>query len=292
MIKTFQQSYGRRLISHIKEGRYLIQLWAQKSTRKEDTSLYLISITIGLLGLLIGSFLNVVIYRVPRGESIVSPGSHCPSCGHALKAWELIPILSFLILRGRCRICQGRISWRYPAIELLTGILFFVTALLSFNVDLHPARLFLNLSFIAVLVALSFIDLDTFRLPDVLTLPLLGFGLLGAFLVPGNPGGWESVLSAAGAGGLFWTIAKLYPQGMGLGDVKLVAAMGAFLGFPSIFLAVFVGSFVGAMLGIFLLFAGRKRFGQQIPFGPYLALGAILTLLWGTQLIDWYWAWI
>lgn len=248
------------------------------------------SITIGLLGLLIGSFLNVVIYRVPRGESIVSPGSHCPACGHSLRAWELIPVVSFLIQKGQCRNCQSHISWRYPVVELLTGILFFITATLSLSMETHPARLLLNLVFVAVLIALSFIDLDTFRLPDVLTLPLLGIGLLGAFLIPGNPSGWESVLSALGAGGLFWIIARVYPQGMGLGDVKLVAALGAFLGFPSIFLAVFMGSFVGASIGIFLLFAGRKRFRQQIPFGPYLALGAIFALLWGTRIFDWYWA--
>lgn len=243
---------------------------------------------LGLLGLLIGSFLNVVIYRVPRGESIVSPGSHCPACGHALRAWELIPIVSFLVQKAQCRNCQARISWRYPAVELLTGVLFFLTTILTYNFEMHPARLFLNLLFVAVLVALSFIDLDTFRLPDVLTLPLLGIGLIGAFLVPGDPSGWESMLSAFGAGGLFWIIARIYPQGMGLGDVKLVAAMGAFLGFPAIFLSVFAGSFVGAVVGICLLFAGRKRFGQQIPFGPYLALGAILTLLWGAQISHWY----
>jgi len=243
----------------------------------------------GLFGLLIGSFLNVVIFRVPRGESIVTPGSHCPTCEHVLRAWELIPVISFLIQKGQCRNCQSHISWRYPAVELLTGILFFLTATISLGTETHPARLLLNLVFVAVLIALAFIDLDTFRLPDVLTLPLLGLGVLGAFLIPGNPTGWESVFSTLGAGGLFWIIARVYPQGMGLGDVKLVAAMGAFLGFPSIFLAVFIGSFVGAFVGIFLLFAGRKRFGQQIPFGPYLALGAILTLLWGTQIFGWYW---
>ncbi|WP_199242543.1 prepilin peptidase [Desulfosporosinus fructosivorans] len=252
--------------------------------------MYLFSITIGILGLLIGSFLNVVIYRVPRGESIVSPGSHCPTCGHALRAWELIPVVSFLIQRGQCRGCQTRISWRYPAVELLTGTLFFLTAFLSFGTETHSARLLLNLVFVAVLLALSFIDLDTFRLPDVLTLPLLGLGLLGAFLIPGNPSGWGSAFSALGAGGGFWIIARVYPQGMGLGDAKLVAAMGAFLGFPSIFLAVLIGSFVGAFIGICLLFAGRKRFGQQIPFGPYLALGAIFALLWGSQISKWYWA--
>jgi len=252
--------------------------------------MYVMSISIGLLGLLIGSFLNVVIYRVPRGESIVSPGSHCPICGHALRAWELIPVVSFLIQKRQCRNCQAPISWRYPVVELLTGILFFLTATFTLSAEIHPARLLLNLVFVAVLMALSFIDLDTFRLPDVLTLPLLGIGLLGAFLIPGNPSGWESVFSAVGAGGLFWIIARVYPQGMGLGDVKLVAAMGAFLGFPGIFLAVFWGSFVGAFIGIILLLAGRKRFGQQIPFGPYLALGAIIALFWGTRILDWYWA--
>ncbi|MCO1600069.1 prepilin peptidase [Desulfosporosinus nitroreducens] len=251
-----------------------------------------LSILSMLLGLIIGSFLNVVIYRVPRGESIVSPGSHCPACGHALRPWELIPVLSFIIQKGQCRECQARISWRYPAIELLTGILFFLTAYVSIDSGVHPARLVLNLAFVAALIALSFIDLDTFRLPDVLTLPLLGIGVLGAFLIPGSPGGWESVLSALGAGGVFLLIALAYPQGMGLGDVKLVAALGAFLGFPAIFLSVFSGSFIGALAGIFLLITGQKRFRQQIPFGPYLALGAIFTLLWGTQIFDWYWTWI
>ncbi len=248
------------------------------------------SIAIGVLGLIIGSFLNVVIYRVSRDESIVAPRSHCPSCGNALRAWELIPVVSFLIQKRQCHNCQARISWRYPAVELLTGVLFFLTASLSFNYEMHPARLLLNLAFVAVLIALAFIDLDTFRLPDVLTLPLLGIGLLAAFLIPGNPRGWESAFSALGAGGLFWIIARVYPQGMGLGDVKMVAAMGAFLGFPSIFLAVFLGSFVGAFIGIILLFAGGKRFGQQIPFGPYLAVGAIFALLWGKRIFDLYWA--
>ena len=247
------------------------------------------SIIVGLLGLLIGSFLNVVIFRVPRGESIVTPGSHCPACGHTLRAWELLPVISFIIQKGQCRNCQARISWRYPLVELLTGILFFLTTMMNLSSQIGLVRLLLNLVFVALLIALSFIDLDTFRLPDVLTLPLLGIGLLGAFLLPGSPTGWESVLSVLGAGGLFWGIARVYPQGMGLGDVKLIAALGAFLGFPSIFLAVFVGSFVGAVVGLFLLFTGQKRFRQQIPFGPYLALGAMLTLLWGSRIFDWYW---
>lgn len=252
----------------------------------------LMSLGLGVLGLLIGSFLNVVIYRVPRGESIVTPGSHCPVCGHHLRAWELIPVVSFLIQKGKCRTCQAGISWRYPLVELLTGILFYLTGLLSFRIGAQPERLLLNLVFVSVLIALAFIDLDTFRLPDVLTLPLLAIGLLGAFLISGSPRGWESLLSALGAGGLFWLIALIFPQGMGLGDAKLIAAIGAFLGFPAIFLAVFIGSLAGAVLGILFLAVGRKNFRQQIPFGPYLAVGAIATLFWGTQIFAWYWTWI
>jgi len=209
-----------------------------------------------------------------------------------LRAWELVPVISFLVQKAQCRNCQSRISWRYPVVEILTGILFLLTAILSLSTEINLARLLLNLVFVAVLIALAFIDLDTFYLPDVLTLPLLGIGLLGAFLIPGNPSGQESVLSALGAAGVFWIIAWIYPHGMGLGDVKLVGTMGAFLGFPSIFLAIFIGSFVGAIAGIILLFTGRKRFRQPIPFGPYLALGAIVAFLWGTRILDWYWVWV
>ncbi|WP_088187336.1 A24 family peptidase [Desulfosporosinus sp. FKA] len=251
-----------------------------------------INLMIGILGVIIGSFLNVVIYRVPKEESIVSPGSHCPKCGQALRAWELIPIISYLIQRGRCRSCRAKVSWRYPMVELLTGCFFYLAGTLGFLMGLHPARVLFNLVFISFLIALSFIDLDTYRLPDVLTIPLWGLGLLGAFLIPGSPSGWESILSSLGAGGFFGLIAKFYPQGMGLGDVKLVAGLGAFLGFPGIFLAVFAGSLLGAIIGLAFLGTGRKGFCQQIPFGPYLSLGAVLALLWKTRIFDWYWAWV
>ncbi|WP_041276569.1 prepilin peptidase [Desulfosporosinus acidiphilus] len=245
----------------------------------------------GLGGIIIGSFLNVVIYRVPKGESIISPGSHCPKCGHALRAWELIPIVSFIIQGGRCLNCRTKVSWRYPGVELLTGLLFSLTGTLGFLMGFHPARIGLNLVFTASLIALTFIDFDTYRLPDVLTLPLWGLGLIGGFIIPGYPSGWESILSSLGAGGFFWLITRIHPQGMGLGDVKLVAALGAFLGFPGIFLAVFLGSLVGAIVGLVILWLGHRGFRQQIPFGPYLSLGAVLTLWWGTRIFDWYWAW-
>lgn len=250
-----------------------------------------LNLIVGLLGLLVGSFLNVVIFRIPRGESIVVPGSHCPACGQALRFWELIPLISFLIQRGKCSSCQSSISWRYPLVEVLTGLLFVLTVTSSSGFAANHFRLLSNLIFVAVLVALAFIDLDTYRLPDGLTLPLLGLGLLAAFLGPGSPNGWESLLSALGAGGLFWLIAHIYPQGMGLGDVKLVAALGAFLGFPAIFLTIFIASFVGVLAGVFLLLIGGKSLGRQIPFGPSLALGALTILFWGSRILDWYWAW-
>lgn len=244
------------------------------------------SIVFGIVGLVIGSFLNVVIYRLPRGESIVKPGSHCPSCGHELRAWELIPVFSFLGQRGRCRQCKSKISWRYPAVELLTGVLFFYAVWQQNGV--LDARLILNLVFLATLVALAFIDYDTMRLPDVLTLPLLGIGLAGAFLLPGQPSGWVGLASAAGAAALFWLIATFYPRGMGLGDVKLVAALGAFLGFPGIFLAIFLASLLGSLVGIGLLISHKNKLKQHIPFGPFLAAGAIAALFWGQQIYTSY----
>ena len=246
------------------------------------------SIVCGIFGLLIGSFLNVVIYRLPRGESVAVPPSHCPACGHYLKPWELVPVFSYLMLKGRCGSCRSPISWRYPAVEFLTAALFFAATWQ--NEGLLNWRLGINLVFISILIALTFIDIDTLTLSDVLVLPLLGIGLVAAFLVPGGPSGWESLASALGAGALFWLIALIYPQGMGLGDVKLVAALGALLGFPLIVLAVFLASFSGSLIGGVLFLLRRLEFRQQIPFGPFLALGAVVCLLWGQSIIALYWS--
>lgn len=239
----------------------------------------------GLLGLMIGSFLNVVIYRLPRGESVAFPGSHCPDCGHFLRPWELLPVLSFIGLRGRCRKCGAKISWRYPLVESLTGLLFFYCA---WRVSTLSAGLFFDLAFVGLLMALSFIDLDTLSLPDTLVFPLFLLGLSRAFLLPGAPDAALSLLGALSAGGAFWLIARVYPEGMGLGDVKLVAALGAYLGFPKVFLAVFLASAAGSLWGGLMLIVKKRGFKQQIPFGPYLALGTVLTLYWGTWLIHTY----
>lgn len=242
----------------------------------------IISLFWGIFGLIIGSFLNVVIYRVPRGESIVKPRSHCPQCDHFLKAWELVPIFSFLVLRGRCHTCGSKISWRYPGVELLTGLLFFLWAWTNPTETLLV--LWVHFTILAVLLALALIDKDTFRLPDVLTLPLLFLGIGSSLFLPMGLSGAESLASAIGAGGVFWLIAKIYPQGMGLGDVKLIAGMGAFLGFPKILLALFIASLLGSILGLLGMVFRRRKFRTQIPFGPFLALGAYAALFGG----DWF----
>jgi leader peptidase (prepilin peptidase)/N-methyltransferase len=168
-----------------------------------------LSLFFGVIGLIIGSFLNVVIYRVPRRESIVFPGSHCPSCGHMLRAWELVPVLSYLGLGGRCAKCRTKISLRYPLLELLHAFLYFYAAWQESTGSFW--QLGVNLVFLSLLLVLAGIDWDTFRLPDIFTLPLLGIGLISAFLLPGEPTGWESLGAALGVGGFFWLIALVTP---------------------------------------------------------------------------------
>jgi len=245
-----------------------------------------LSLFFGLLGLIIGSFLNVVIYRVPRGESIVYPGSHCPACGHNLRPWELIPVLSFLILRGRCSQCRERISWRYPLLEFLNGLLYYYAAWK--NTGGSFLELGIDFYFISILLVLGAIDWDTFRLPDIFTLPLLGIGLLVAFFLPQAPSGWESLGAALGAGGFFWLITVVYPKGMGLGDVKFVAALGAFLGVAGILMTIFIASLTGSIIGLISLALKKRGFREQIPFGPYLAFGALIAFFWGQEIMNFY----
>ncbi|WP_425807652.1 prepilin peptidase [Desulfitobacterium sp. Sab5] len=246
----------------------------------------ILSLFWGVYGIIIGSFLNVVVYRVPRGESIVRPRSHCTLCNHTLKAWEVIPIFSFFILRGRCHQCGAKISWRYPGVEFLTGLLFYLWS--WYHPEESLAVLWTHFIIIAILLALALIDYDTFRLPDVLTFPLLLLGIGTAFVLPMGITGWESLASAVGAGSLFALIAKLYPQGMGLGDVKLIAGIGSFLGFPNILLALFIASLVGSIVGILWIMIHQKEFKAQIPFGPFLVLGAYVALFMGDELIRVY----
>lgn len=242
-------------------------------------------VLLGVIGLAIGSFLNVVIYRIPNGESIVTPGSHCPECGHYLRPWELIPVISFLVLLGRCGKCGMKISWRYPAVELLTGILFVLTY--YFQPERSLTGLILDLILVSLLIALAFIDIDTFRLPDSLVIIVAVVGLANTLLTK-EPVLWQSLIGAAAAGGLFFLIACFYSDGMGWGDVKLVAALGLCLGVPDIFLAVFIASLLGVIIGGLSAVAYKKDLRQPIPFGPFLAGGSLAMILFKVQIAGFF----
>jgi len=264
------------------------------------------AIVAGLFGLMIGSFLNVVIHRLPiimerdwaaqcaelRGEappvfealSLARPRSRCPKCGHSITALENIPVISWLLLRGRCKGCAAPISIRYPLIEALTGLLF---AFVAWHFGFTAAGLG-ALVFVGALVALTAIDFDTQLLPDDITLPLLWLGLaLNAFSVYTD---LKSAVIGAMAGylslwGVYWSF-KLFTgkEGMGYGDFKLLAALGAWLGWQMLPLAILLSSFVGAVVGIALMVFARQGRNVPIPFGPYLAAAGAISLVWGKPL--------
>lgn len=241
-----------------------------------------------ILGTVIGSFLNVCICRIPAGQSIVSPPSSCPQCGQRIRWYQNIPILSYLFLGGRCASCRTHISLRYPAVEALTGLLFLLT-LYSFGFSTATLVYWLLL---AALVVITFIDLDHQIIPDVISLPgiVLGFG--GSFLIPWLP--WrDSLYGILLGGGLLLTIAWLYEklakrEGMGGGDIKLLAMLGAFLGWKAILPIVFLASLVGTLIGVPLMLLQRGDSKLAIPFGPFLALAATVYLFWGEGLVRWY----
>jgi len=236
-----------------------------------------------LVGLVIGSFLNVVIARLPAGVSIVHPGSACPRCGAAIRWYDNVPVLSWLLLRARCRSCGGAISWRYPAVELLTAVLFTLAAhRFGPTFDLGPALLLL-----AALVAITGIDLDHQIIPDVITIPGIVAG--AALSIAIHPARWlDTLLGVALGGGVFFVIILVSRGGMGGGDMKLGAMMGAFLGWKLALLAILLGVFAGGAVAVVLLSRGSHGRKDPVPFGPFLALGAVISLLWGDGLLGWY----
>jgi leader peptidase (prepilin peptidase)/N-methyltransferase len=245
----------------------------------------------GVFGLLIGSFLNVVIWRAPRGESIVRPPSHCPGCNEPIRPRDNVPVLSWLLLRGRCRHCGTRISVRYPLVELLTAALFVVMAV---RIGWHPALpAFLYLA--AIGVALAMIDLDVRRLPDVITLPsyAVGLALLGiAAAVDGQA--WPLERAAIGMAALYafyYLLAVVAVGGMGFGDVKLAGVLGlylAWIGWGALVAGAFLAFLIGALVSIGLvLFAGAGR-KTRVPFGPFMLAGALLGILCGQQIAHAY----
>jgi leader peptidase (prepilin peptidase)/N-methyltransferase len=235
-------------------------------------------------GLAMGSFVTVVAYRVPRGESIVAPRSRCPGCGARIAAYDNIPVFSWLLLRGRARCCGAAISTRYPLTELCLGALYAATVLVLWD---DPGEIALGLVFVTTLVAITLTDLERRLIPNKILIVAAVFGVaIAAVTDPASLP--ERAAAAATAGGLLFGAALASPRGMGLGDVKLAAVMGLFLGRnvgPAILVALLAGSLVGLAMIARHGATARKR---AIPFGPFLALGGVVGLLAGDQLVDWY----
>jgi leader peptidase (prepilin peptidase)/N-methyltransferase len=237
----------------------------------------------GVLGLLVGSFLNVVICRLPAGASIAFPASHCPHCKTPIHWYDNIPLLGYLMLGGRCRACKEGISIEYPLVELANGLLF---ALIAWRTGWHgalPVYLVLGAS----LLALTMIDLHHKILPDRITLPGIVVGLIAsATLLPS--GFLSALIGVLAGGGLFYLIAVLSKGGMGGGDIKLIAMIGAFLGWQAVLLTTLLASVGGALVGGMMMLIQGKGRKYAVPFGPFLSLAAIVSLLWGGDMINWY----
>ncbi|HTN42574.1 MAG TPA: prepilin peptidase [Nitrospiria bacterium] len=236
-----------------------------------------------VLGLIIGSFLNVCIHRLPRNESLITPSSRCPSCQHPVRWWDNIPVVSFLILGGRCRDCGRSISWRYPVIEFVNGIAY---VLLVWRFGIGGPAFVYGVLFSALLV-ITFIDLDHQIIPDRITLPGMVVGLVAsAVILP--IGIWDAVIGLLLGGALFYGVAVASGGGMGGGDIKLIAMIGAFLGWKEALLTIFIGALAGSAIGLFLMaFKGKSR-KYPVPFGPFLSLGAVISLFAGQAIWNWY----
>jgi leader peptidase (prepilin peptidase)/N-methyltransferase len=237
---------------------------------------------------LVGSFLNVCIHRLPREESIVMPGSHCPHCKRPISFYDNVPLISYLLLGGKCRHCRRTISPQYPLVE---GI----TAMSSFLLFLRfgPTWSYLfYFAFVAALIVITVIDLYHQIIPDVISLPGIGVGLLGALIVP-QITFFKSLLGVLIGGGSLFLVATLYQlffkrDGMGGGDVKLLAMIGAFLGWDAVILTILLSSLIGSVSGIGIMLLKRKDFKYAIPFGPFLSLGAVIALFYKKEIIFWY----
>jgi leader peptidase (prepilin peptidase) / N-methyltransferase len=240
------------------------------------------------IGMCIGSFLNVCIYRIPAGKSIVRPASACPNCGAVIRWYDNIPLLSYLILRGRCRGCDTRISIRYPIIEVLCG-LFAMTCGLQYGYGL-PALVYFIL--IAALLVITFIDIDHRIIPDIISLPGIPLGFICSFLLPQLK--WsDSLIGILAGGGSLLAVAWGYQlitgkDGMGGGDVKLLAMIGAFLGWKGVLFTIMASSLIGTVIGVVLMMRSGKDMKMAVPFGPFLATGAIIYIFWGPRLVEWY----
>jgi leader peptidase (prepilin peptidase)/N-methyltransferase len=269
----------------------------------------MITVAIFAVGLVIGSFLNVCIVRLPRGGSIVTPPSHCPRCQSSVKFYDNIPIISFLLLRGKCRNCGEPISWQYPLVELMNA-LFYVWIVHEFWLG---GEAFLMMVLCSSLIVITFIDLDHLIIPDIITLPgmLVGLSLAPFFMSPlGDqlPFHLDQLLPHAGpyltgflnsliglilGGGpllaIGWIWEKLrHVEAMGGGDVKLMGMVGSFLGWKGALLTIMLGALTGSVIGVLLIALNRHKIGKHIPFGPFLAAGAVASAFYGPDIVSWY----
>ena len=255
------------------------------------TSTTVLCVVLFVLGLLIGSFLNVVIWRVPRGESINHPSSHCPGCGHPIRAYDNIPVVSWLLLRGKCRDCGEPISVRYPLVELATGLAFAATgALLGLTLLLVPM-----LWFVAAAISIFMIDIDVRKIPNAIVIPswvVVGVGLAITGLVEPDTGNvLRAALGALAMGGAYLLLALLYPAGMGMGDVKLAVLLGMVLGWfgwSQVLVGFFAGFLFGAVWGLGVILVRRGGRKTAVPFAPFMIVGTVFALLFGSAVAGWY----
>ena len=248
----------------------------------------MLSIASIIFGAVIGSFLNVCILRLPKEESIVWPGSHCPHCNNPIKFYDNIPLVSYILLKGKCRHCHSPISFQYPLVE---GITAFASLILFMKFGPSLSYLFYFL-FVAALIVITVIDLYHQIIPDVISLPGIGVGLLASLMVP-QITFFNSLLGILLGGGSLFLVATLYQwlfkrEGMGGGDVKLLAMIGAFMGWKAVILTILLSSLIGSITGIIMMVLKGKDFKYAIPFGPFLSLGAVIALFYGSSLMDWY----
>jgi len=244
------------------------------------------ALVVTLFGLVVGSFLNVCMHRLPLRESVVWPASRCPRCRADLKAYDNIPVLSYLLLRGRCRACREPISLQYPVVELLTGATFLAAFLLF-----EPPVLFQRLLFASAMIVLFVIDLEHRILPDVITLPGIVLGFLFSFFMP--PGWRDALIGIGVGGGSLWLMGEAYfrlrgEEGMGFGDVKMLAMIGAFLGWKLMLLTLILSSFLGSIIGVAIIALKRGDMKYALPFGTFLAVGALVAGAVGDRIINWY----
>ena len=243
-------------------------------------------ILVAIFGLVVGSFLNVCIHRLPLGESLAWPASRCPACRTPLKPYDNIPVVSYLALRGRCRYCGKSISKQYPIVELLTCVLF-VAAYFSFG----PPVLYQRLVFASAMVVLFFVDLEHQRLPNEITVPGIVVGFVWSFFIP--PGWQSSLIGIVVGGGSLWLLGWLWfvirkEEGMGFGDVKMLAMIGAFLGWKVMLATLLVSTILGSIIGVAMIALQRGNLKTALPFGCFLAIGALVGSVFGDSAVSWY----